>query len=143
MSKIDVARIRRLLDEINEGISVIKDAISMPKNVFLNDLRARYAIRYAIVEIVEASALVSLHILENIYGISLETYSEIFDALAKYNVISLETCNGMRRLIGLRNIVVHRYWIVDDARIYDEAIENGLSIVEKFVKEVEKYVEGL
>ena len=32
---------------------------------------------------------------------------------------------------------------IDVARIYDEAIENGLSIVEKFVKELEKYVEGL
>lgn len=143
MSRVDVGRIRRLVDEIVEGLNVIKDVISMPKNSFLNDLRSRYAIRYAVVEIVEAAALIGLHILENVFGVSPETYSEIFDALAKFNIIDLSTRDGMRKLVGLRNIVVHRYWMVDDSRIYDEAVGGGLMVIERFIGEVEDYVGGL
>ncbi len=47
----------------------------------------------------------------------------------------------MVRLVGLRNIIVHRYWSVDDMRIYDNAKRSGVGAVEKFIKEVLNYVE--
>jgi uncharacterized protein with HEPN domain len=32
----------------------------------------------------------------------------------------------MRRFAGLRNLLVHRYWEVDNARLYRELKEEGL-----------------
>jgi len=37
-------------------------------------------------------------------------------------------------------MIVHRYWSIDDVRIYREAKNNGVRVIEKFIKEVEKYV---
>jgi uncharacterized protein YutE (UPF0331/DUF86 family) len=45
----------------------------------------------------------------------------------------------MRRLTRLRNLIIHRYWEVDDFRIYREARESGLGMIERFMEEVEKY----
>ncbi len=46
----------------------------------------------------------------------------------------------MENLAKLRNLIIHRYWEIDNSRIYKEAKGNGLKVVEDFVKEVEEYV---
>ena len=63
--------------------------------------------------------------------------------LARRGVISGETLEGMVRLVGLRNLIVHRYWDVDDFRILLEARSSGLRVVERFVEEMGRFVEGL
>jgi len=46
----------------------------------------------------------------------------------------------MASLASLCNIIVHRYWSIDDARICMEAMSGGVDVVEKFIGEVEGYV---
>ena len=46
----------------------------------------------------------------------------------------------MEKLTRLRNLIIHRYWEIDDSRIYRETKSNGLKIIEDLIKEVEEYV---
>ncbi|UNQ73171.1 HepT-like ribonuclease domain-containing protein [Infirmifilum sp. NZ] len=48
----------------------------------------------------------------------------------------------MIKLVRLRNLIVHRYWEVDDARVYREVKEEGIRLVRGFVEEVERYASG-
>ncbi len=48
----------------------------------------------------------------------------------------------MVKLVGLRNIIVHRYWVVDDLKIYKSAKNSGIGNIEKFIEEVSRYVEA-
>lgn len=57
-------------------------------------------------------------------------------------VISSEVAESMTKLVGLRNIIVHRYWVVDDLKIYKSAKYSGIENIEKFIKEVSRYVEA-
>ena len=41
-------------------------------------------------------------------------------------MISYEVAEGMAALAFLRNMVVYRYWDIDDARIYREVSKSGL-----------------
>ena len=142
MSRIDVQRVERLLTEIEEALDVISSSLMVREDEFLSDVKSIYAVRYAIVRIVEAAALVGMHILEMRYGVTVETYSDVFGQLSRRGVISPDVSEGFRRLVGLRNLVIHRYWIVDDARIYREAKGNGLRIIREFIDEVRRYVRG-
>lgn len=45
----------------------------------------------------------------------------------------------MRRFVGLRNLIVHRYWEVDDERMYKELKEEGLRRVREYLESVAKY----
>ncbi len=45
----------------------------------------------------------------------------------------------MIRFVRLRNLIVHRYWEVDDARMYKEIKEEGFRIVRRFIEEVESF----
>ncbi|MEM1714494.1 MAG: hypothetical protein QXE91_01770 [Thermofilaceae archaeon] len=47
-----------------------------------------------------------------------------------------------RWVIGMRNLLVHRRWSVDDARIRKRAKESGLNVVRKFVNEVKRCIAG-
>ncbi len=46
-----------------------------------------------------------------------------------------------KRIAGLRNLVVHEYWAVDDLRVYEEASSSRLEAIENFIAEVERHVE--
>ncbi|NHV98870.1 MAG: DUF86 domain-containing protein [Thaumarchaeota archaeon] len=56
-------------------------------------------------------------------------------------MIKPETARGMAALARLRNLIVHRYWLVNDSRIYREAKASGMRLISKFVEEVREYVE--
>jgi len=50
-----------------------------------------------------------------------------------------DCAKDLTALMRLRNLLTHRYWIIDDARIYD-SIKNNFKAVDKFLKSVkEKY----
>jgi len=93
------------------------------------------------VEIVEAASTLGLHILREGFGVErVDSYSQIFDKLAEKGVISYSVGEEMKKLVRLRNLIVHRYWEVDDARIYMEAKKGGINVVKRFLREVEEFV---
>ncbi len=90
--------------------------------------------------IVEAASDLGIAILRHYFGDVAESYREVFLKLGEKGVISFKTAEGMASLASLRNMIVHRYWDIDDARIYRETKEGGIDIIERFVVEVERYV---
>ncbi|RLF22334.1 MAG: hypothetical protein DRN15_09235 [Thermoprotei archaeon] len=139
--KMSNARITRLLAEIKRSLEVARSITDMVYDDFMRDIRNRYTLRLAIVEIVEASVSLGLYILREFLNIKVvEGYSQVFRRLVEHGVISARIGEEMERLVRLRNLIIHRYWEVDDSRIYKEARGSGLKIVEDFIKEVSDYV---
>lgn len=134
-------RIKRLLAEIRESLKIARSITDMEYDEFIRDIRNRYTLRLAIVEIVEASASLGLYILRKLLGIKrVEGYPHIFRRLVEHKVISPRIGEEMEKLTRLRNLIIHRYWEIDDSRIYRETKSNGLKIIEDLIKEVEEYV---
>jgi len=80
-------------------------------------------------------------ILEKDFRVAVESYREAFLKPAEKGVINAEIAQSMARLAGLRNIIVHRYWSVDDMSIYNDARRSGVEAVERFIEEVLGYIE--
>lgn len=141
MVGFDVEDVGRFIDEVYLDLDVIRDIVGLSRESFLCDLKCRFAARYALVDAVGFSTLIGLRILEERFGVRPETYGEVFDLLAEFGVIGLDVCNGMNRLVDLRNIIVNVGFEVDDLKIYNEVKRDGLIILEKFLREVEDYIE--
>lgn len=138
---MDRERIIRLLEEIKDSLKVAENIVSMDLEAFISDIRNKYTLRMVLVEIVEAATSLGLHILREKYSESeIEGYAKVFKILTEHGVVSRHVSEGMERLVRLRNLIVHRYWEVDDARLYREAKANGLDIIRSFIREVESYV---
>jgi uncharacterized protein YutE (UPF0331/DUF86 family) len=113
--------------------------LERPVDEFVNDDEAVYALRYAVVEFVEAAAQVGL-LLTRRAGARPGSYGEVFDVLGDLRVISRDLAVAMRRFASLRNLPVHRYWEVDDRRMFTELKEGGVSALKKFIEAVERHV---
>jgi uncharacterized protein YutE (UPF0331/DUF86 family) len=66
------------------------------------------------------------------------SFSECFILLDEAGVCG--TCaQDLSPIIKLRNLLIHRYWAIDDKRVYD-SIKNDFTGVDKFLESVrEKY----
>jgi len=137
---MDVDRIERLLTDIEESLNIARSIVALGYGEFMRDVRNRYTLRMAIVEVVEAATSLGLILLRSAGVSRVESYAQVFRRLVERGVLSPRVGGEMERLARLRNLIVHRYWEVDDSRIYREARGNGLRVIEEFLREVREYV---
>ena len=60
-----------------------------------------------------------------------ERYRDIFDLLAKADLIPEELAFSLKKMVGFRNIAIHEYQIID-IDIVSNIIENKLSDIERY-----------
>ncbi len=130
-----MSKVAERFEEIEEALRELEKLTSMDERSFLASRTARYSI----VQIVEASADLGILILQ-IEGDSARSYREIFKKLALRGIISVGTSEVIARPASFRNMVIHRYWEVDDLRIYREARSGGLEAIRSFAREVKVYL---
>lgn len=140
MARIDQEYVEKIVNEILEGLDEIKNTITLGIEDFIRNKSKRFSMRYSIILVVEVAADLGVAVLRQCFNDKAESYREVFSKLAEKGVISYSTAKGMVSLASLRDMIVHRYWSVDDARIYREAKSNGVRTIELFIKEVRDYV---
>ena len=141
MECLDPGFVRGHARDIAEAVNRAREIVGMGEDSFIGDWRSRAALRYLLITIVESAVAIGKHVLRCL-GIEYGGYRDVFYRLAEAGVISADTADAMARLASLRNLLVHRYWVVSDVRIYRDARENGLLGVENFVREVVWWLEG-
>ncbi len=67
-------------------------------------------------------------------------YRESFSELYRKGVVRPSVGTKVERLASLRNMLVHRYWEVDNLRLYEEARGGGIEAIESFLEEVRAYI---
>ena len=102
--EVDERRVRRLISEIKEALRLLDEALGVPREVFLSSWRDRLSVRYLVIEIVEAAVALGLHLLEARGRRIPESYGAVFREMAEEGIITWEVAEGMRRLVGLRNL---------------------------------------
>ncbi|MHA1616331.1 MAG: type VII toxin-antitoxin system HepT family RNase toxin [Candidatus Njordarchaeales archaeon] len=140
MVKIDREYFENVMRELREGLEEVKKLITVGLEEFMCNRSLRFSMRYSVVLIIEAAADLGLAILKQYFEERAKSYREVFLKLAEKGVISFGVAEKMASLASLRNMIVHRYWSIDDARIYREAKSSGVDVVEKFIKEVREFV---
>lgn len=133
----DIVYIKKLLHEIEEALGVIEKVVRR-KRLRIND---KYALRYAIVEIVESLALISQRIARAM-DYPLEGYVEAMKFYSKAHILDEDIVKGLVRLARLRNLIIHRYWEIDDNRIVAEARGSGLEIIRRALDGIRRFIEG-
>jgi len=134
------SKIYTLLDELSEAVEVMESIMRVGENEFLRSKELRYALRYSIVLAVEVSCDIGLIILKEFFNKEARGYRDVFMKLAEVGVLKADVALRMASLASLRNMVVHRYWGVDDLRIYSEAKRSGVGVIKEFINEVKRYV---
>jgi uncharacterized protein YutE (UPF0331/DUF86 family) len=129
---VDSGRLSRALRDLERSVNFIEQILNRSLDEFLNDDEA---VRYAVIEAVEAAVQIGLILLRET-GARPASFGEVFQMLGERGIIPRDLAAAMRRFAGLRNLLVHRYWEVDDARLYRELKEGGLETLRRFLRHV-------
>ncbi|MBX5321355.1 MAG: DUF86 domain-containing protein [Candidatus Bathyarchaeota archaeon] len=128
---INVEHIKQRIIEILETTDELKRLTSKPSAEL--GFNEKYAIRYHIIVLAEALGSLCFQIATEDFNRTPQSYSQCFKILEEEGV-----CNCARDLTAimrLRNLLVHRYWIIDDNQVYN-AIKSDFEAVDKFLKSV-------
>jgi len=109
--------------------------ISLEEEAFLKDRKNIYTLRYLLIEAVEAMANICNHILTRLKGQVPKGYPDCFEKLSDAGIITKELGNKLRKVASLRNIIIHKYWEIDDRKVFNSAKVN-INDFEEFLKQI-------
>lgn len=127
--------VNKLVSEIETGIKEVLELSRKPFDEF--SIAEKYAIRYCLIVIAEVLTALAIHIARRGFGVEPETPIHALRILRDRNLLTSDECEELEKLVRLRNLLVHRYWTVDDRKIY-EAIKSDFSALVSFVEKVKK-----
>lgn len=139
---IDVKRISQYIYEIKENTDDIKSILEdfSPEEI-LNNKRILKALKFNLVEIAESISLTIQHILAKNYGIPVKGYIDTIKKAREKNIIDESIYVSLKPFFDFRNILIHRYWEIDDSLLLKNVKENLESfyqfietIIQKFIK---------
>ena len=128
----DKAFIRRLLVEAKSALKVLSEKAH--KEDLAED--EKYAVRYAVIQIVESLAIIASRLGDRL-GRPVEGYVEAMRFLAEGGFVNASLKEELVRLARLRNLLVHRYWVIDDQRVISEARRGGVERIRRVLDELQ------
>ncbi len=137
---VDREYVKKVINEIMDTVDEVLTMITKPfDSLSKSDLMA---IRYYLIVLAEALSSLALHIARRSLGKRPLSPTEAVRILRDHHLITSEECDDIIRLMRLRNLLVHRYWTIDDKKIYDNVKRNFKKIL-SVVNKIAKYVQIL
>ena len=132
---IDIEKIKQRITEIKENIEKIKKYSSIPEDEFWEDERNILSIKHLLLESIGACGNICVHILAKKIFKASSSFAECFENLYKSKVIDKDLSDKLIKMARFRNVLVHRYWQIDDQKILDYA-KNNLGDFNHFLKAI-------
>lgn len=137
--EINIEKLKTLEKDLLDTLSEIKEIIALREEEFIEDSKQIYALRYLLIEAVEAMANICNHLLTRITGHVPKGYPDCFEKLSVAKIITGELSKKLIRVASLRNILIHKYWEIDDLKIFKSVKEN-IGDFESFLRQVNEFI---
>lgn len=130
--------VRKIISDIGESIEAILNYTSKPYEKMSE--AKRYAVRYNIIVVAEAISASAVRFARRLYNEEPETPAYALSILRDRSLLIGFEYEDLIRLVRLRNLLVHRYWIIDDEKIYT-SIKNNFKSVGNLLERLRRYVD--
>jgi len=139
---INLDRIGKAKADLLSAERQIRALLADGKEAYRTDAKGPPALKYLLVVAVEAITDVCQHVLAKAKQVPCDGYVDCIMKAGTEGIIDARLANRLRRLADLRNSLVHRYWIIEDDRLFDETREN-VGDLSEFLSEVDAFVGAL
>ncbi|MDI7267215.1 MAG: DUF86 domain-containing protein [Myxococcota bacterium] len=136
---MDLERLAEKGNTLRLAVANLRRLVEMPETAFLGDRDKAASLRYHIVLAAEAAVEIAGHLISRRGFRAPRSYKDAIDVLHEEAVIEEAVRDAVRGLAGVRNLVVHRYWEVDDTRLRRE-IGTALPLIEAFLAQVGSFI---
>lgn len=123
-----------LVAEIQKARRQLEEYQTVPEQTILASTEKLNSIKYLFILSAEACIDVCQHVSAKLFSETPESYSSCFQILFQHNMLSESLAKRMADLAGLRNLLVHRYWEVDDKRVVGHL--KGIGVLDEYAKAI-------
>ncbi len=127
------------LQNLENNVTVLRD---IQKNITLDEMRRNkryeWEIRYGLFESIQIVIDVACKISSHYNLGNPKNYKECVELLKKHNYLTDALAQRIISMVGLRNLLVHEYAEIDDAKLY-----NFLNYLDDFIAFAEEMQENL
>ena len=131
--------IRTKIKEINESLRLVKDNLPSTFEKFLELGLIKDGIykrvEFCIEDVFDICAIINTDLELGIPGGD----EDIVENLVKNRILNEEMMGKLKAMKGFRNIVVHRYGVIDD-KIAFEILKKNLQDFYRFISEIEEFL---
>jgi uncharacterized protein YutE (UPF0331/DUF86 family) len=124
MSRLNEEMVKARAQEIRESLDKVRTYASLPDHDFWDDERNLYTVMHLLLISIESVAALCSHILARLARRAPASYAECFEGLRGLGVLDDELAGSLVQMARFRNLLVHRYWEKDPARVLHYAREN-------------------
>lgn len=128
----DIARARKILDKYG----------AIPRHEFLKDETIISAAKYQLIVATEAAQSICNHLAARVAKRAPASYSDCYLILRDEGLISEHLAARLAEMVKFRNLLVHRYGIIDNNKVYDIITAGNLNDLTDFLAEVGKLAGG-
>lgn len=130
---VDPGRVRRKL----EALARYRDQLSPMRDLDFDEYERTHAFaaRYLIQASAQAAIDVANHVIASSGWRTARDFGDAFSVLEEHGVLGPELASQMRKLAGLRNLLVHLYEEIDD-RIIFESLGRDLDDLSQYAQAI-------
>jgi uncharacterized protein YutE (UPF0331/DUF86 family) len=137
---IELDRVEGIFRNLDQYLANLRALAHLPKAELLTDAARLGGAKYYLQVAVECCVDVANHIIARQNWRAPQSRADSFAVLAENGVIPSEFLGTARRMVGMRNRLVHLYWEVDDETVY-QVLQNNLGDFEQFKAAVYTYLQ--
>lgn len=128
----EVVKLR--IKEVEETIKDLIRLVSKPfSSLSVDELNS---MKYNIIVLVEALVALCIHVAREQYNYTPRTYTDAVRYILER--IGLTECvEDLVVLVRLRNLLIHRYWIIDDHKVY-ASVKEDFKCIDKLLEALSK-----
>lgn len=116
---VDPLRLRTLLERLDGEIADLRRLAGLDADAVLTDRDRLKSVKYGFVVAIEICIDVGNHIIASEGYRAPRDYGDVFAVLAEHGHIDESEVPTYTAMAGFRNLLVHGYAVVDDARVID------------------------
>jgi uncharacterized protein YutE (UPF0331/DUF86 family) len=135
VKRVNADLIRTKATAIRRNIERITRLASLPDEQFWSDERNIETVKLWLIELVQDAADLCNHLAARLAHQVPLSYPECFEVLGDEGILEKSLADSLRAMARFRNLLVHRYWDVDDQRVLQIA-RTQLGDLEQFLEAV-------
>jgi uncharacterized protein YutE (UPF0331/DUF86 family) len=139
MAEVNLDRLRQLAAEIRRAVHELRGLGGASEAEFLADTKAVNSAKYLFIVACEAAIDICSHLAARRGGRAPEDYADCFQVLQEMGVLDSGLSHQLARMARFRNLLVHLYSKVDNAKVY-RAIHHDLGDYELYLAAIARHL---
>ena len=122
--KFNGDKMQSILSEYLQGVKRLEELAALEKEEFLSDPHRIASAKYHLVICIEAAIDLCNHLIAKNRLRVPEDYADTFRIMGENGLLTMDFLPKLFAMAGFRNRLVHRYWDVDNEKVFSILQEN-------------------